>query len=93
MRDWLTIQFEKSNDLHLIKFIEDNHLLDMTMRRVLANYLNLSEPSVEMWIHDYQRTASEHSQLYINVAIKIATTLNVSNAFIFCRNLYTHRPL
>ena len=60
MRDWLTIQFEEGNDLHLRKFIQANPVLDTTMRTLLANYLNLSEPNVQKWIQNYHRTGSEH---------------------------------
>ena len=66
MRDWLTIQLEKGDDLRLRKFTQANPVLDATMRTLLANYLNLSEPNVQKWIQNYQLTASEHSQLYIN---------------------------
>ena len=66
MRDWLTIQSEKDDDLRLRKFIQANPVLDATMRTLLANYLNLSEPNVQKWIQNYQLTASEHSRSYIN---------------------------
>ena len=66
MRDWLTIQLEKNEDVRLKKFIQANPVLDATMRTLLANYLNLSEPNVQNWIQNYQRTGSEHSQSYIN---------------------------
>ena len=66
MRDWLTIQFEKGNDLRLREFIQANPLLDMTMTTLLANNLNLSQPNVQKWIQDYQLNASEHLQLSIN---------------------------
>ena len=66
MRDWLTIQYEKSNDIRLREFIQANPVLDRTMRTLLANYLNVSEPNVQKWIQDYQREGSEHLQSYIN---------------------------
>lgn len=78
MHNWLTIQREMGNNFHLREFIQANPALDKTMRTLLANYLNLSEPNLEKWIQDYQDTASEYLQLYINL------TYNVH--FIICEN-------
>ena len=68
MRHWLTIQCEKRNDLRLSEFIQANPDLDDTMRALLANYLNLSEPNLQAWIQEFQHCASEYSSLFINVA-------------------------
>ena len=100
MSDWLTIQLKKGKDVCLKKFIQANPVLDATMRTLLANYLNLSEPNVQKWIQNYQRAGSEHSQSYINhihsvhwinIAKKMTTTFNVSKAFMFVQT-YTPRP-
>ena len=64
MIDWLTIHCEKWNNPNLNKFIQENPVLDMTMRTLLANYLNLSEPSLQHWIHEYQHGTSKHLQSY-----------------------------
>ena len=62
MSDWLTIQCEKRQDQQVRKFIQANHFLDLTMRRRLAKYLNLSEQSVQKWIELYENETSECSQ-------------------------------
>ena len=70
MRDWFTIQREKGKSVRLRKFIQANPVLDKTMRTLLANYLNLSEPYLQKWIQDYQDTSSECSQpftLYVQI--------------------------
>ena len=59
MYNWLTIEVEKEDDSHLEEFIEANPVLDDTMRNLLANYLNLSEPNLRKWIQEYQNKASE----------------------------------
>ena len=66
MGDWLTIQSELKNNSRLREFVQANPLLDNTMRTLLATYLNLSEPSLEGWIQEYQHGRSKHSPLYIN---------------------------
>ena len=68
MRDWLTIQREKGKNLRLRKFIQDNPVLDKTMRTLLANYLNLSEPNLQKWVQDYQAASSKYFQPYMNDA-------------------------
>ena len=69
MRNWLTIQLEKRKNFCLRKFIQANPVLDTTMRTLLANYLNLSEPNLQKWIQDYQYNASEYSKRYSNRGI------------------------
>ena len=59
VRDWLTIQCEKRNDLQTRKFIQANPVLDSTMKTLLANYLNLSEQNLQNWIQVYEDNASE----------------------------------
>ena len=59
MRDWLTIECEKGNDSRLREFIQANPILEATMRTLLANYLNLSEPNLQRWIQEYEHGASE----------------------------------
>ena len=66
MRDWLTIQFEKGDDSCLEEFIQANPGMDDTMRTLLANYLNMSEPNLQKWIEEYQLNASEFLQSFIN---------------------------
>ena len=96
MRDWLMIQFEKGNDIRLKEFIQANPVLDMTMRTLLANYLDLSEPNVQRWIEDYQRKGSEYLQSRTNHVHsvhrfannrKMPTTFNVSKAFKLSRTI------
>ena len=53
MRHWLTIQREKGNDSRFSKFIQANPGLDITMRTVLANYLNMSEQNLQKWLQGY----------------------------------------
>ena len=70
MRQWMTLQREKGNDSRYSKFIQANPGLDITMRTVLANYLNMSEQSVQKWLQDYimyQRGKSE----YLNSQVKL----------------------
>ena len=68
MGDWLIIQCEKGEDPRLSKFIQANPLLDMTMRTILAKYLNLSYMSLEKWIEAYRNAKGECSQVHVKVA-------------------------
>ena len=64
MRQWLTIKRENGKDSRFSKFIQANPGLDITMRAVLANYLNMSEQNVQKWLQDYlmhQRGKCENS--------------------------------
>ena len=65
MGDWLIIQCEKGEDPQLSKFIQANPLLDMTMRTILAKYLNLSNMSLEKWIEAYCNAKGECSQVQV----------------------------
>ena len=67
MRDWLTIQSEKQQDLYMRNFIQANPLLDFTMRTRLAKYLNLSEQGVQKWIEMYQNATSECLQSHVKM--------------------------
>ena len=53
MADWLTIQCRKEEDPYLKEFIENNPLLDVTMRNLLGDHLKLNESSLQHWIQDY----------------------------------------
>ena len=82
MRQWLTIHCEKGNDLRFSKFIQANPGLDIAMRTVLANYLNMSEQNVLKWQQEYimyQRGESEYliSHLQIGVSCLISEDVYV----------------
>ena len=59
MRDWLTIQCKKEEDPHLRRFIQNNPLLDYTMKTLLGKQLKLSEPSLQKWIEACKNGTSE----------------------------------
>ena len=66
MHDWLTIECKKESDSPLQRFIQDNPVLDNTMRTLLATCLNLSESNLQEWIQGYKNGPSEYSQFYTN---------------------------
>ena len=53
MRHWLTIQREKGKDSSLSKFIKANPGMDITMRTLLANYLNVTPHNLQQWVQKY----------------------------------------
>ena len=53
VRDWLTIQREKTKDSRLQEFIQANPILNMRMTSFLVKLLNLTEPQFQNWMHNY----------------------------------------
>ena len=77
--DWLSIQHEKQKDVDLQEFIQSNPIVDLTMRTLLGNFLQLNDSSLQTWIDRYKKELQDkrpegksvHSIIYFQDDFKL----------------------
>ena len=53
MKDWLDLNWEKSEDSKLKEFILANPKLQHSMNNLLKDNLNLTDTELQVWMHNY----------------------------------------